>query len=98
MKKRAHVVTTAFVGLISAALAVSPARSQGVPPAPPPLGEEPAIEVAPGVPDVMRREGLGQTEARAVLDRQGAIARFLNDSGITRRDDFVDLIVRPKPY
>ncbi len=87
-----------FVALVSGTILASPAGAQRVAPAPPPPGTEPAIKVAPGVPDIMRRQGISEAEARAVLDRQGEISRFLAESPLTQRPDFVDLVVRPKPY
>lgn len=84
--------------LILGSVAYSPLVAQTVAPTPPPPGAEPTVAVAPGVPDIMRRQGLSEADARAVLDRQGEISRFLTGSALTQRSDFVDLVVRPKPY
>ncbi|WP_147270811.1 chymotrypsin family serine protease [Alteripontixanthobacter maritimus] len=53
---------------------------------------------SPTIPLLMAQDGLTAEEATALLDRQGAIQSYLETSGVTQRPDFLDLVVRPKPY
>jgi len=90
-----------LIGLLVSS-GIEPLSAQGrtpqVPPNPPadPSTLPPAEDVTTAF--IMREEGVSREEARARVDRQGEIARFLQESGLTGREDFVDLAVRHKPY
>lgn len=91
-------LTKTMLFTTAALCCASPAPAQKALPSPPANPGAERLTDSPALPYLMADEKLSAAEARDILMLQSDIQSLLASNSLTGRDDFVDLVVRNKPY